>query len=411
MNKLMQPSSMREWWEEAVQQLRQQLGWQLGYSCIAAAVAVLALWRLVPITVLGGWWLVTIGISYLQQLWLEHPDSPMHPGTELHRPWVFQWLILIALQGTAWGLAATLLISGEGLQVAPPEWLQQLLILALLVLTLPTALWLSKLFPPTLIYLLCALLLPALWLHFSGLQGPLPFLISVSCLLLLAYSVLQSFRLLATTARQQEFRLEQAHQRESQAMQEKQTAEEQTMTMASLLYQDALTHIANRRHFDDFLEREWRRGVRSASTLSLLMLDIDFFKSYNDQFGHPAGDRCLQRVAGILDGLLKRPGDLVARYGGEEFAVILAETDAHSARALAEQMRHAVVSAGIDHPHSRAANTVSISLGVATMEPNREHAMGTLIQQADQALYQAKAAGRNQLVVYVETPDPERYPE
>ena len=407
----MKPSSMREWWEEAVQQLRQQLGWQLGYSCIAAACVVLALWQLVPVSVLCGWCLITVGLSYLQQLWLEHPDSPMHPGPELNRSWVFQWLGLVALQGTAWGLAAALLINGEGLPAPPPEWLRQLLILALLVLTMPTALWLSKLFPPMLLYLLCALLLPALWLHFSGLQSPLPFLISVSCLLLLAYSVLQSFRLLATTTRQQEFRLEQAHQRESQAMQEKQTAEEQTMTMASLLYQDALTLIANRRHFDDFLEREWRRGVRNASTLSLLMLDIDFFKSYNDQFGHPAGDRCLQRVAGILSSLLKRPGDLVARYGGEEFAVILAETDAHSARTIAEQMRHAVISAGIDHPHSRAANTVSISLGVVTMEPTRGHSMETIVQQADQALYQAKAAGRNQVVVYTEIPDPERYPE
>ena len=407
----MQPSSMREWWEEAVQQLRQQLGWQLGYSCVVAACVVLALWRLVPVSVLCGWCLITVGLSYLQQLWLEHPDSPVHPGPELNRSWVFQWLGLVALQGTAWGLAAALLINGEGLPAPPPEWLRQLLILALLVLTLPTALWLSKLFPPMLLYLLCALLLPALWLHFSGLQGPLPFLISVSCLLLLAYSVLQSFRLLASTTRQQEFRLEQARQRESQAMQEKQTAEEQTMTMASLLYQDALTLIANRRHFDDFLEREWRRSVRNASTLSLLMLDIDFFKSYNDQFGHPAGDRCLQRVAGILSSLLKRPGDLVARYGGEEFAAILAETDAHSARTIAEQMRHAVVSAGIDHPHSRAANTVSISLGVVTMEPTRGHSMETIVQQADQALYQAKAAGRNQVVVYTEIPDPERYPE
>ncbi|GAB2881921.1 diguanylate cyclase [Uliginosibacterium flavum] len=162
---------------------------------------------------------------------------------------------------------------------------------------------------------------------------------------------------------------------------------------------DGLTDIANRRQFDEFLTREWARGIRSAAPLSLLMCDVDFFKQYNDHYGHPAGDECLKVVAKTLQGGVRRPADLTARYGGEEFAVVLPDTDLPGAEQVAEEMRRALENLAMPHAGS-LLGLVSISIGVACTVPKRENgSVAQLIADADAALYRAKQAGRNRVLV------------
>ncbi len=160
---------------------------------------------------------------------------------------------------------------------------------------------------------------------------------------------------------------------------------------------DALTGVANRRRFDEVLGLEWKRMTRNAKPLSLIMCDVDFFKAYNDTYGHQGGDDSLRRVANTLNSVFGRPGDLVARYGGEEFAVILPETDSQDAQFIAEKMRVCVESLGIIHVSSQVCEVVTISLGVATAIPTRGSLPDELISAADQALYEAKKEGRNRV--------------
>jgi diguanylate cyclase (GGDEF)-like protein len=162
---------------------------------------------------------------------------------------------------------------------------------------------------------------------------------------------------------------------------------------------DGLTGIANRRCFDDTLQREWRRAARANTPIALLVADVDHFKQFNDGYGHQLGDDCLKDVARVLESCLRRPTDLVARYGGEEFAVIMPETDAEGAAQVAETMREAVQAAQIAHAYSPVAPVVTISVGAATTLPSRADEDGPrmLLQQADQALYQAKREGRNRI--------------
>lgn len=160
---------------------------------------------------------------------------------------------------------------------------------------------------------------------------------------------------------------------------------------------DGLTGIANRRSFDEYLEREWKRALRYGNPLSLVMLDIDFFKNYNDTYGHQKGDDCLKQVAGVLETSLKRPSDLAARYGGEEFAIVLPDTDFEGAVAVAERLRLNVESLRIPHIRSQVSPYVTISVGVASAVPDRASTPEGLISAADAALYRAKREGRNRV--------------
>jgi diguanylate cyclase (GGDEF)-like protein len=160
---------------------------------------------------------------------------------------------------------------------------------------------------------------------------------------------------------------------------------------------DTLTQIANRRRFDAVLRQEWRRAFRDATPLSLVFCDIDFFKLFNDTYGHPKGDDCLVRVAQAMDEAINRPADLVARYGGEEFVALLVDTDAEGARLVAERMRERVEGLGIDHRASSASPFLTVSLGVATMRPGARMRPEELVRRADQALYAAKQGGRNRV--------------
>ncbi len=162
---------------------------------------------------------------------------------------------------------------------------------------------------------------------------------------------------------------------------------------------DGLTGLANRRHFDETLEAEWRIGLRDKTILAVIMIDIDFFKKYNDGYGHQGGDDCLKGVAKILGETVHRAGDFVARYGGEEFVVILRSTDAKGAAVLAEQMRANVEAQHIPHAYSAVADHVSISLGVAAMHPDHSASPADLLARADEALYKAKEQGRNRYAI------------
>ncbi len=162
---------------------------------------------------------------------------------------------------------------------------------------------------------------------------------------------------------------------------------------------DGLTGIANRRCFDEFLAREWRRCLREGQSLALCLADIDFFKLYNDIYGHLAGDDCLKQVASLFSRVVNRPGDLVARYGGEEFAIILSGADAEGARVVAERVVDAVRGAAIPHPHSPVSEHLSLCIGVAAIKPQVDLAPQILIEYADKALYQAKERRGNRVVV------------
>jgi len=162
---------------------------------------------------------------------------------------------------------------------------------------------------------------------------------------------------------------------------------------------DGLTGIANRRQFDTVLSKEWTRAIRNRIPISLLMLDIDYFKLYNDSYGHQQGDVCLKAVAKILHDNEKRPADLAARYGGEEFAVILPETDSKGAQEIANTILQSIRQANIAHASSTVSDTLTASLGAATMTAERDRQPADLVAQADRALYQAKAEGRNRVVV------------
>jgi diguanylate cyclase (GGDEF)-like protein len=172
--------------------------------------------------------------------------------------------------------------------------------------------------------------------------------------------------------------------------------EDANRRLEDLSYTDALTGVANRRAFDHALDQEWRRAMRSKQPLSVLMLDIDHFKAFNDTYGHPAGDQCLAALGGTLGGIPRRAGDRVARYGGEEFIALLPSTDGPGTAALAERMRAAVDTLGI--PHTRAAGgRVTVSIGHATMQPTEATTPNMLVAAADAALYEAKRTGRNRI--------------
>ena len=163
--------------------------------------------------------------------------------------------------------------------------------------------------------------------------------------------------------------------------------------------QDSLTGIPNRRAFDAVFEQQWNHGARTGKPLALLLADVDYFKRYNDNYGHQKGDECLRAVAGALREAALRKVDLVARYGGEEFAMMLPDTPAVSALLVAGRLLEAVRALRLPHANSSASGHVTISLGVCAAVPREGNSPGELIRVADRALYDAKAKGRNQAVL------------
>jgi diguanylate cyclase (GGDEF)-like protein len=196
--------------------------------------------------------------------------------------------------------------------------------------------------------------------------------------------------------------MDQRKLRESELLELKTHLEEANRRLEELSHQDGLTQIANRRRFDGYLESEWKRAKRTKSPLSLIMLDIDFFKLYNDAYGHVAGDECLKSVALLFKQCLKRPEDLAARYGGEEFAAVLPNTDRNGAMVVSQEIQTRLEEKKILHESSVIAPYLTVSIGAVTWVPESEKAPSQLVQMADQALYSAKKRGRNTIVEHTQ---------
>jgi diguanylate cyclase (GGDEF)-like protein/PAS domain S-box-containing protein len=169
--------------------------------------------------------------------------------------------------------------------------------------------------------------------------------------------------------------------------------------LQDLSFKDGLTGVANRRRFDSLLALEWDSARRTRRSLSLIMIDIDFFKLYNDHYGHIQGDDCLKRVARVLSSAAARPRDFLARYGGEEFVLVLPETDQRGGEHVAERCREALLAEKIPHEKSPVASTVTVSIGVGTIVPDPADDMVRFIEEVDKHLYRAKQSGRDALFV------------
>ncbi|MBD2677278.1 MULTISPECIES: PleD family two-component system response regulator [Nostoc] len=183
-----------------------------------------------------------------------------------------------------------------------------------------------------------------------------------------------------------------------QQSQLQQKLEAVNLELQRLVTIDGLTEVANRRGFEEYFYQEWQRMKREQQPLSLILCDVDFFKSYNDTYGHRVGDRCLIKIAQAIKDIVKRPGDLVARYGGEEFAVILPNTDTQGATYVAEKICDAVRKLAIPHQNSQVSRHVTISAGFTTVIPQLNSDLEEMFAAADRALYQAKKAGRDRFV-------------
>lgn len=188
---------------------------------------------------------------------------------------------------------------------------------------------------------------------------------------------------------------------------EKQQLNKLSQEMARISQEDALTTLANRRHFNEVLAREWAIAEREVHPLSLMFIDVDHFKPYNDTYGHLEGDKTLNRVGRTLKKMAKRPADLAARYGGEEFVLLLPNTDTEGAYVLAQEVQAAIDALAIPHKSSKAGKTVSVSIGLSTVTPNDGNSITTLIDQADEGVYAAKKAGRHRIRIH---PAPEVLP-
>jgi diguanylate cyclase (GGDEF)-like protein len=197
------------------------------------------------------------------------------------------------------------------------------------------------------------------------------------------------------------YEIDQRKAREHELVQALKQLETANQLLQHVSATDGLTGVANRRQFDGVLDVEWSRASRNRSWMAIILLDIDYFKLYNDTYGHQAGDACLKTVASILIGSIHRPEDMVARYGGEEFVIVLPGTELAGASTVADRIRARVESIEIVHARSDVSRYVTLSVGVAAAIPRKGDAPPTLIAAADKALYQAKHEGRNRVREYI----------
>ncbi|NEY74066.1 diguanylate cyclase [Bacillus mesophilus] len=192
----------------------------------------------------------------------------------------------------------------------------------------------------------------------------------------------------------------QLHEQKQKIVQQTLALEEANLKLENLSYIDGLTQIPNRRKFNEHFEKEWKSAMREGDSITVILIDIDFFKNYNDYYGHTEGDECLKQVAMALASAVGRPRDMVARYGGEEFIAILPHTTSTDAGTVVNKMMQLIRRLKIKHKQSTISDYITISGGIATVIPSIDMSMEHLIVKADKALYKAKEQGRNQIISY-----------
>lgn len=384
-----------------VELLYDQSAWSLPGGLLAVLLLAVVLWEQAPRAGLIAWvgLNVLLTAGRLALVWRYHrsPDRLSRPG-----PWRSRFLVGAALSGSLWG--------GGALVVAP---IDSLLYLGAYILWLGGLLagGVATLSPVMRAYL--AFALPAV-LPLAGVLllagNPVTRTVGAVMLVFLGFILISAWRthraILATLRLQFENQLLNSQLRadlarhiriEAQLREAKRRSEVLAKQLRQLSTVDGLTGIANRRHFDQAFQREWRRAMRGRYPLSLALFDLDFFKYFNDRYGHRAGDDCLRQVAQVLRAHCRRSGDLAARYGGEELAVILPGTGLQDAREIAERAVRGVEALRIPHEDSSVSRVVTISAGVGTLVPDRNMSPKHLIELADAALYRAKGEGRNRV--------------
>lgn len=387
----------------------------IGASLLAAVLLAAALAPVVPAVVLATWLTVYAAALALRAITAAAYARTGQPG---HRRWLRRLTLGMACSGATWSVAVfILLLPGDTVHLA-------LLLFWIGGLATATVTAYAFVAETCLAFLATALLPPAMLLLFTG-QGTAGATLGAGALLLLAFLVLMTVRAGRVQLRMLETELDNRRliealnaekhqvtelndllradllekQRAAHALRgARDRAEQLAERLAVLSARDGLTGIANRRHLDEALGREWARAMREGSSLALVMCDLDCFKAFNDHYGHQRGDECLQRIARVLDEGCRRGGDLAARYGGEEFVLLLPATDVDNATRIAEGLRRTIMALAVPHEASQVAAVATASFGVAALVPAPASRIEQLLACADRALYRAKAAGRNIVV-------------
>ncbi len=341
------------------------------------------------------WWCV-ISIAFFSQYLMYLVFRKQKPGLVDFRQWYKLMLVAACVSGLCWGLGLTQMLSKT-----PSQY--HIFLIILLISLAAAAITLAIRTPVYYSFQVSVLLPVIIWLL---LQDEIIKLI-LGIFLLIFMVAMWIFAHQVSRALSHSFRLQLENLSLANSLKQS-NARLQVLNeeLTQLSATDSLTQVANRRYFDNRFASEFSRASREQTALALVMIDADFFKAYNDELGHIAGDECLKRVALCIRDSLKRPTDLVARFGGEEFVVLLPSTTADGALSLAEEIRENINALKIPHPASTVSQNITVSLGVTGAYPSKTSTREALLKKADEALYNAKAAGRNQVsLAELETSD------
>lgn len=369
---------------EQIKMLMAQVPTNAVMSFLLASFVALVFSDLVPGRQILFWWCVMSAI-FLAQYVMYVRFNRRHPQTVDYQRWHRIIMISAAVVGLGWSTGLTVMLNGAADQY-------HIFLIILLISLAAAGITLAI---RTIIYCVFQLgvLLPAIiWLLLQDLT--IKFILGVFLIIFMLAMLLFAHQV--SRALFNSFRLQLENQSLANSLKQTNARlhvlnEELTQMSAT----DSLTQVANRRYFDNRFVSEFSRASREGTALSIIMIDVDFFKDYNDELGHVAGDECLQKIAIAIRDSLKRPTDLVARYGGEEFIVLLPSTNVEGAKSLADEIRIQVIKLKLAHPVSSVSSYVTVSLGVTGGYPDKHITKEFLLKKADEALYHAKAAGRN----------------
>lgn len=393
-----------------VEILYEQSLWSLPGGLGAAVALAVVVWPAAPRGALLGW-LGVMGLLTVVRLTLSLRYRRRPPTAAGERAWLRSYLVGSVVSALIWAGGAILVAPADSL----PHWGAYLLWLGGLVAAGVATL--SVVMGAYLAFALPAVLPVSAWLLLGPEAEPYHRTVGLVLPVFLAFMTAAAWRVNRAMVRALRLQFEnqqlnlhlradlQRHVHvEAQLREAKRRLESLARELRQLSAEDGLTGIANRRHLDQVLLREWRRATRGRYPLSLVLFDLDYFKDFNDRYGHQAGDECLKKVAQVLRAHCRRPGDMAARYGGEEFAVVLPGTGREDAREIATRICADVEALAIPHERSPSGAAVTVSAGVASVVPDRSAHPTDLIELADGALYRAKGGGRNRACVAADLP-------